>query len=143
MAKKNFHFPDPTIGNNFSTGISTHVDWEPMTNIIEAGDVLVIEVELPGVNKDDVTIHLEGDTHLIIRGTKHQPRLKKESDTKMTYYLFEREFGSFYKRIIIDFPLDASNIESVMENGVLTVKIPKKKPGKISVDIKGYEGGEA
>jgi HSP20 family protein len=136
MAKKNFPFPEADIGNNFSSGISTHVDWEPRTNIIQAGDLLVIEVELPGVIKDDVSILLEGDSHLIIRGTKRQPRINASTDEKLTYYLFEREFGSFYKRILLDLPLDASGIDSTMENGVLTIKIPKKKAEKISVKIK-------
>ncbi|MCP5052167.1 MAG: Hsp20/alpha crystallin family protein [bacterium] len=136
MAKKTFLFPEAEIGGNFSSGISTHVDWEPRTNIIEAGNLMLVEIELPGVNKDDVSIQLQDESHLIIRGTKHQPRLNTEPEEKTTYYLFEREFGSFYKRIAIDFPLDSSKIESQMENGVLTVEIPKKKTGKISVDIK-------
>jgi HSP20 family protein len=136
MAKKNFPFPESDIGNNFSSGISTHVDWEPRTNIIQAGDILVIEVELPGVIKDDVSILVEGDSQMIIRGTKRQPRMNVPAEEKITYYLFEREFGSFYKRILLDLPLDSSNIESTMENGVLTVKIPKKKTEKISVEIK-------
>ncbi len=135
MAKKNYSFPDAELGNNFSKGISTHVDWEPRTNIIQAEELLVIEVELPGVKKEDVNISLEDDSHLIIRGSKSQPRLNTGPEVKITYYLFEREFGSFYKRIMIDFPLDSTKIESVMEQGVLTVRIPRKKPDKISVKI--------
>ncbi|MCP5104113.1 MAG: Hsp20/alpha crystallin family protein [bacterium] len=133
MVKKDYPFSDVKIGKNFSSGISTHVDWEPRTNIIEAGDLLLIEVELPGVNKDDVSILLQGDKELVIRGTKTQPRLDAP---RGTYHLFEREFGSFYKKVVIEFPLDASNINSHMENGVLTIKLPRKKPQKISVDIK-------
>jgi len=133
MAKKNFSFSEVEISKNFSSRISTHVDWEPNTNIIEAGDILIIEVELPGVIKDDVSILLQGSNELIIRGIKNQPRL---NESQVTYYLFEREFGSFYKKITIDFPLDSTNIKSTMENGVLIVQIPRKKIEKISVDIK-------
>jgi HSP20 family protein len=136
MAKKNFSFNEVELSNNFSTGISTHVDWEPRTNIIETGDcnMLMVEVELPGVKKEDVSIMLEDDHHLIIRGIKRQPKLC-DGSSKATYYLFEREFGTFYKRIVIDFPLDATQIKSVMENGVLTVNIPRKKTEKFSVEI--------
>jgi len=136
MAKTNYPFSEIEIGHNFSSGISTHVDWEPRTNIIEAGDLLVVEVELPGVNKEDVSIVLQDNNELVIRGTKPQPRLNESPKQKVTYYLFEREFGSFYKKIVIDFPMDAANIKSVMEEGVLTVKIPRKKAEKISVKIK-------
>ncbi|UCH94892.1 MAG: Hsp20/alpha crystallin family protein [Candidatus Aminicenantes bacterium] len=134
MAKKSFIFPDSEINDNFSSRISTHVDWEPRTNIIEVGDVVIIEVELPGVSKEDVSITLEDDNILIIRGVRRQPRL--DESERVTYHMFEREFGSFYKRIVIDFPLDSSRINSVMENGVLTVKIPRKKAERISVEIK-------
>ncbi|MCK4763750.1 MAG: Hsp20/alpha crystallin family protein [Candidatus Aminicenantes bacterium] len=133
MAKKKFSFSEIEIGKNFSSRISTHVDWEPNTNIIEAGDLLIIEIELPGVDKDDVSIVMQGESELIIRGTKHQPRLH---EPQVTYYLFEREFGTFYKRIIIDFPLDSAKIETNMKEGVLMIQIPKKKSAKVSVDIK-------
>jgi HSP20 family protein len=132
MAKRNFSFPEIEISKSFSSRISTHVDWEPNTNIINAGDLLIVEVELPGVNKDDVSITLQGSSELVIRGTKFQPRL---NESQVTYYLFEREFGAFYKKIIIDFPLDSENITSTMENGVLVIKIPKEKGTKIPVDI--------
>jgi HSP20 family protein len=133
MVKKNDPFSEIEIRKNFSSGISTHVDWEPRTNIIEAGDILIIEVELPGVNKDDVSILLQGDNELIIKGSKPRPRIEAP---QVTHHLFEREFGNFYKKIVIEFPLEPSGIHSVMENGVLTIKIPRKKPRKISVDIK-------
>jgi HSP20 family protein len=134
MAKRSFLSPDSEVNDSFSSRISTHVDWEPRTNIIEAGDIVIIEVELPGVNKEDVSIVLDNDNILIMRGLKRQPRLNESKG--VTYHLFEREFGSFYKRISIDFPLDSSRIKSVMENGVLIVKIPRKKAERISVEIK-------
>lgn len=134
MAKRNFLFPDREVDENYPSRISTHVDWEPGTNIIEAGEMVIIEVELPGVNKEDVSVVLDNDNILIIRGIKRQPRLNESK--KVTYHLFEREFGSFYKRIVMDFPLNSSRIKSVMENGVLTVEIPRKKAERISVEIK-------
>ena len=134
MAKKSFLSVDNNANDSFSSRISTHVDWEPRTNIIEAGDTVIIEMELPGVNKDDVSMVLDSDNTLVMRGIKRQPRLNESQG--VTYHLFEREFGSFYKRIIIDFPLDPSGVKSVMENGVLIVKIPRKKPERISVEIK-------
>ena len=133
MAKKNYSIFEIEIGKNFPTGISTKVDWEPNTNIIEADDELIVEVELPGVKKDDVSIVLQRDQDLIIRGEKKQPR---PNQSQVTYYLFEREFGHFYKKIVIDFPLDTDHIKSSMEDGVLQIVIPKKEARKIAVNIK-------
>lgn len=133
MAEKKSPFYEVEISKNFPSGISTHIDWKPNTNIIETDDALQIEVELPGVLKDDINITLLNNQELIIRGLKRQPI---PSGNKIAYYLFEREFGTFYKRILIDFPLDVSRIQSNMENGVLFVEIPKKTVQKITVEIK-------
>jgi HSP20 family protein len=133
MGEKKYSVFEIQVSKSFSSGISTHVDWEPNTNILECGNTLIVEVELPGVNKEDISIYLQGNAELIIRGVKNKPQL---NDPAVTYYLFEREFGQFYKKIVVDFPLDTDNIASVMENGVLTVKIPKKESSPISIDIK-------
>ena len=109
MGKKNLNYFEVEISKNFPSGISTHVDWEPSTNIIEVGNLIIIEVELPGVKKDDISIVLQSNRELVIRGIKHQPRLNEEN---LTYYLFDREFGNFYKKIVIDFPLDPDSIKS-------------------------------
>ena len=132
MAKKNYSIFEIEISKNFPTGISTKVDWEPNTNIIEAADELIIEVELPGVKKDEVSIVLQRDQELIIRGMKEQPR---PNQSQVTYYLFEREFGHFYKKIVIAFPLDTENIKSSMKDGVLQITVPKKEAKKIAVNI--------
>ena len=131
MAKKNYPFFEVEIGKNYPSGISTHTDWKPSTNIVETRDSLVIEMELPGVAKEDVAITLVNNQELIIKGFKNQPRLEP-----VTYYLFEREFGAFYKRIVIDFPLDTGTVRSLMENGVLTIEVRKRRDSRIDVEIK-------
>ena len=133
MAKKNYPFFEVEIGKNYPSGISTHIDWKPSTNIVETRDALVIEMELPGVDKSDVSITLLNNQELIVKGLKKQPRLEQEP---VTYYLFEREFGTFFKKIVIDFPLDTNTVKSNMENGVLTIEVRKRNASRIAVEIK-------
>jgi len=133
MAKRNYPFFEIEISKNYPSGISTHIDWKHNNNIVENRDYLIIEMELPGVDKSDVTITLLNNQELIVKGVKKQPRLENDP---VTYYLFEREFGTFYKKIVIDFPLDPGTIKSIMENGVLTVEVSKKTMSKIAVEIK-------
>lgn len=133
MGKKNYPFFEVEISKNYPSGISTHIDWKPATNIIETEETLLIEMELPGVAKDDISITLQSNQDLVVKGIKTQPR---QENHKMTYYLFEREFGSFFKKIVIDIPVDTSRIESRMENGVLIIEIPKRNSPRISVEIK-------
>ena len=133
MAKKHYPFFEIEISKNYPSGISTHIDWKPNTNIVETRDSLIIEMELPGVAKSDVAITLLNNQELIIKGVKKQPRQEREP---LTYYLFEREFGTFYKKIVIDFPLDTTQVKSLMENGVLTIEVRKCSESKIAVEIK-------
>jgi len=133
MAKKQYPFFEIEISKNYPSGISTHIDWKPNTNIVETRDSVVIEMELPGVAKSDVAITLLNNQELIVKGLKKQPRLEQET---VTYYLFEREFGTFYKKIVIDFPLDTTRVRSQMENGVLTIEVSKRSETKIAVEIK-------
>ena len=133
MAKKNYPFFEVEISKNYPSGISTHIDWKPSTNIVETKDSLVIEMELPGVAKSDVSITLLNNQELIVKGLKKQPRLEQEP---VTYYLFEREFGTFFKKIVIDFPLDTNSVRSLMENGVLSIEVRKRRESKIAVEIK-------
>ena len=133
MAKKNYPFFDLNEEIGFPTGISTSKDWEPSTNIFETDKSIVIEMELAGVIIEDISITLEDAKELIVKGIKKQSWLQ---ETGIKYYLFERKFGDFFKRIHIDVPIDTENIRSVMENGVLIIEVFKKVTEKITVKIK-------
>ncbi len=133
MAKKNFPFFDFSEDIGFPTGISTSKDWEPSTNIFETEKSIVIEMELAGVLIDDISITLEDNKELVVKGMKKQSWLQ---ETGIHYYLFERKFGAFLKKIHIDVPIDSEKIRSVMENGVLIIEILKKVSETISVKIK-------
>ncbi len=133
MGKKNYPFFDLNEEIGFPTGISTSKDWEPSTNIFETDKSIVIEVELAGVIIEDISITLEDGKELIVKGTKKQSWLQ---ETGIKYYLFERKFGDFFKRIHIDVPIDTESIRSVMENGVLIIEVFKKVTEKITVKIK-------
>jgi len=132
MGKKNYNLFQIEISKNFPRGISTEVDWKPTTNIIETDDQVIIEMEVPGVRREDISLSLHNDREFVIKGQKKQQRVDCE---KVTYYLFEREFGAFYRKIIIDFPLDAEQVFSSLENGVLYVEVKKKQIGNIDIQV--------
>lgn len=133
MGKKNYPFFDLNGEAGFPTGISTSKNWEPSTNIFETENSIVIEMELAGVIIEDISITLEDGKELIVKGVKKQSWLH---ETGIRYYMFERKFGNFFKRIQIDVPIDTEKIKSVMENGVLIIEVLKKTAEKIVVKIK-------
>jgi HSP20 family protein len=92
----------------------------PRMDVYEKDNQLIVEAELPGINKEDVQVELEG-SDLVIRGESRQEREVKEE----SYYRSERSFGSFHCRLPLPFEVDPNQIQASMANGVLQVRIPK------------------
>lgn len=111
----------------------------PLSSIDGAVDVneedrlFRISVELPGIEAKDIELTVSEDT-LAIKGEKKHER---EEETQ-SYYLREREFGSFERSIEIPAGVDYENIKAEFANGVLTIVMPKtpeavRKHKKISI----------
>jgi HSP20 family protein len=108
-------------------------DWSPPVDIYETGDGVVLKVELPGVNKDDVSVEVK-DNVLTLKGERLlDPEIKDEH-----YYRKERSFGKFNRSFSLQETIKPDLIKASFKNGVLTVEIPRpeeEKPKQITVDI--------
>jgi HSP20 family protein len=108
-------------------------DWSPPVDIYETGDGIVLKVELPGVNKDDVSVEVK-DNVLTLKGERLlDPEIKDEN-----YYRKERSFGKFNRSFSLQETIKPDLIKASFKNGVLTVEIPRpeeEKPKQITVDI--------
>lgn len=102
----------------------------PEVNIFETKDGYVLEAEMPGVNKDSLEITLEG-TEMTIVGHRRTEPLPGEA-------LFRESRPVDYRRVFeLDPAIDSAKICAKMEQGVLTLTLPKSekvKPRKIVVD---------
>ena len=83
-------------------------------------DVLV-RVELPGMDKADCQITIEGNV-LHLRGEKRFERDTSDS----TYHVMERAYGAFHRAIPLPRNVNIENAEASFKNGVLTVRLPKE-----------------
>ena len=108
-------------------------DWSPPVDIYETGDGIVLKVELPGVNKDDVSVEVK-DNVLTLKGERLlDPEIKDEN-----YYRKERSFGKFNRSFSLQQTIKPDLIKASFKNGVLTVEIPRpeeEKPKQVTVDI--------
>jgi len=102
----------------------------PEVNIFENKEGYVLEAEMPGVNKDGLELMLEDD-ELTIIGRRHSEPLPGD-------VLFCECPKADYRRVFtLDPAIDKSRISAKMEQGILTVSLPKSekvKPRKIVVD---------
>lgn len=109
----------PIINSNHAedTNIST---FAPFVNTREGDFAYHIDVDLPGIKKEDINIDIKENT-LTISGERN---IKKEVQEK-DYYKVESSFGKFQRIFTLPDDIDFENITALSENGVLEIVIPK------------------
>ncbi len=105
----------------------------PKLNTREGEDAYHVELDLPGIKKEDIEITTE-DNILTISGERKMKEEVKEED----YYKVESSYGKFSRSFTLPEKIDVENIHAESKDGVLEVVIPKlkeeeKKPKKIEI----------
>lgn len=96
-------------------------------NVKVDGDTFEITALLPGIKAEDLDIKIVNETVSL------QGELKDGTDEKAEYLAHELPSGRFYRVITLPSTLDASKAEAKMENGVLTLRVPKAEEAKAKV----------
>ena len=112
--------------------------WTPAVDIKENQNELTLDVELPGINPENVEITTDNGI-LTIRGEKHGER-KEDDDSR--YHVVERTYGSFTRSFQLPNGIDDSRIEATCNNGILSIHIPKAalpQPKKIEIKSGGNQ----
>ena len=94
------------------------------TDIRDDGDHFTLEADLPGFNKEDISLDLK-DSILTISAI-HQES-DEQKDDKGNYIRRERRYGSFQRSFDVT-GIDQSGISAAYQNGVLTLSLPKERP---------------
>ncbi len=97
----------------------------PAIDMYEEGDTLVLEAEVPGLEKGDVEIDVTGDV-LTIKGTKE----KEEKVERKDYFRYERSAGAFTRSVRLPFDVQVDKMTAKLEKGVLEVRAPKTEAAK-------------
>ncbi|HED35517.1 MAG TPA: Hsp20/alpha crystallin family protein [Gammaproteobacteria bacterium] len=107
-------------------------DWAPAVDIKEENDKYILVADIPGVDPENIDIHMENGI-LSIKGERNS-ELKTENEG---FKRIERKHGVFYRRFTMPEGVNPDAIDAKSSNGVLTVSIPKQeaiKPRKITVN---------
>ena len=93
------------------------------TDIRDEGEHYLLEADLPGFKKEDISVNIEGDTLTI-----HAERTEstEEKDSKGNYIKRERSYGSFSRSFDMT-GIRVEDIAAAYENGVLKLTMPKKQ----------------
>jgi len=115
--------------------------WLPSLEMYEKPDKFVVRVELPGMKKEEIDVHVVGDTLTISGERKVSTEVKDEE-----YRRCELCYGSFSRSITLPAGVNAAKVDASFENGVLEITLPKAvevKPKKVQVKSKGTKPQEA
>ena len=93
------------------------------TDIKEKDDAYELEVDLPGFKKEDISLDIDNG-YLTISAQKHD---EHEEHEKHHYIRKERYFGSAQRSFYVG-DVKEENINAKLENGTLSITIPKEKP---------------
>jgi len=119
---------------NYDSGEDAGIGaFSPQVNTREGEFAYHVDIDLPGVKKEDIKVDVK-DGHLLISGERNFKEEVKEED----YYKVETSFGKFTRNFSLPEHVDIENITANSDNGVLEVTIPKleEKTNIKSIEIK-------
>jgi len=101
--------------------------WRPPTDVFETEQMVVVRVEIAGMDETGFTIILDG-RHLSIRG------VRSDVPERRAYHQMEIRFGEFSSDVELPSDVSSEHIEAVYSSGFLQIRLPKLRPVKIKVE---------
>jgi HSP20 family protein len=100
-------------------------EWAPAVNFYEKDGKYYLTAELPGMNKDDISITV--DKGMVTLSGKKETS-KEEQDAN--YYLKESVYGSFSRSFRLPGEIEEDKVEATFKDGVLTLEMPQREEEK-------------
>jgi len=110
---------------------SSTTTWSPAVDIYETDHEILVQAELPGVDRKDISLHLEKNV-LTLKGER---RFEKETKQE-NYHRIERAYGGFSRSFAIPATVEEDKIRADYKDGILKIALPKKeqvKPKQIQI----------
>jgi HSP20 family protein len=108
--------------------------WVPAMDVVETDEAILCNLEVPGLTREDLDIHVEGNL-IRISGEK---RFEQQHDQNETGYRHvERRYGRFERSFTIPRTVEGERVTARYQDGVLTIELPKAeqlKPRKVSIE---------
>ncbi len=109
--------------------------WMPALDVYETEDKLVVTVELPGIEPEDVEVSVEDSTLTVSGKREFSSEVKEEH-----YHRIERRYGTFSRAVALSQTADTRKIEATFDKGVVTIEVPKverAKSRRVPIKAKG------
>lgn len=96
--------------------------WVPAADVYDSPEAYLVELELPGIARKDIDLTARG-RELTVRGERHPA-----GGRSAAFHRLERRYGPFARSFRFDADIDAEGVEAEINNGLLRLTVPKKKP---------------
>jgi len=110
---------------------SSTTTWSPAVDIYETENEIMVQAELPGVDRKDIVLNLEKNV-LTLKGERHFEKETRQEN----YHRIERAYGGFSRSFSIPAIVDEEKIRADYKDGILKIALPKKeqvKPKQIQI----------
>jgi HSP20 family protein len=108
--------------------------WVPAADVYETAEGFLIEVELPGIDKDDIEIQVQGD-ELTVRGKRQMRGTRPDC-----FHRMERRYGPFSRTFSLTEDVDGDRVTAAFKEGLLHLEVPKvRAPGGWRVRVERAE----
>ncbi|MCS6909059.1 MAG: Hsp20/alpha crystallin family protein [Anaerolineales bacterium] len=101
--------------------------WRPPTDIYETETAIVVQVELAGMRRENISIELQ-DRRLMIAGIRPHDRSVPRS-----YHQIEINFGEFRVDVELPTAVATAEIQAEYEDGFLRITLPKLQPRRLEI----------
>ena len=106
----------------------------PAINVKESDKAYTVELAAPGMKKEDFNVHIDDEGNLVVKLESKQDH--KEEDKNTRYLRREFSYTKFEQTLILPDDVKKDAISAKVENGVLTVELPKVVEEKVKLSRK-------
>lgn len=121
------------VFNGMGQDVDTSVSGYMPADVLENDAELKFSIDVPGLDPENLNVTVENSV-LTVSGERSWQR--EEGKPEGDYHLFERRYGRFERSFALPQRVDAEKIDATVDNGVLTIVLPKleeARPRKIAV----------
>ena len=113
-----------------AAGLKRLGQFRPLADVVETADGFLILVELPGLEREDVSLEVHGH-ELAVFGERKPPA----ELAGVAFQNMERSYGCFSRRFALSEEIDPSAVEARMRAGLLYIRISKRPPRRENRNI--------
>jgi HSP20 family protein len=103
----------------------------PATNVMENENMYIVQLAAPGLKKEDFFVNINDEGNLVIKMEQKTDANKEEE--KMHYLRREFSYTKYEQTLILPDDVDKEKIEAKVNDGILTVNLPKIEEAKVKV----------